>query len=613
MKDETPKCKSKFLQKFDLFSVKYGFRINEQNGYRSNLGGLIFIIYLIFTIIHFSLSFNYFWNGKDYSINFSITKSNENEMDLKMNNFSFGFKKKFSFIKDFVQFEVIYQNGTTSSKKINYYNCTIKDFPMSNKTFTNFRKLDLKTYQCFNFENLKISGETYDDNDKNISIVMYLKFNSSSWEKIQKKFTKKNIRENAFRVIWIDKSIKVDKNENPSQNLFMAQSVYLEINKTKQLDVFVSKMDFSDDNNIFYPQKIITNLSLVDRIKENSYYSFLKKTDSNKNIFKLNLIKVNLLFSQKTIKLERKYKKLSEFLAEFGSINSNFLLLLTIFANFINEFWAQQKLINRLFKFREHLKVNNPNEINVIKTNFRKNTLDHNDSFDSNKIISPNKNEIGNSFQSFKEELDIFPDPKKEKPIQYSIEMSNKKEKITPIQINLEIEQRGKSLPHSNSIKIPANDDKLKELEKIVLKMKKPIIFSCYDVILRSCCFISNNLKLKNELYEKALKKTNNYLDIVTYLKKMQEIDILKYLVLDKDQVKLFNFLTIPSISVNSIDSDDYHKNFLKTNVSNLKLDNMEIHELIKTYSSIKNKNDELNHRLLKLFDHELDYLIVDC
>ena len=105
--------------------------------------------------------------------------------------------------------------------------------------------------------------------------------------------------------------------------------------------------------------------------------------------------------------------------------------------------------------------------------------------------------------------------------------------------------------------------------------MKKPIIFSCYDVILRSCCFISNNLKLKNELYEKALKKTNNYLDIVTYLKKMQEIDILKYLVLDKDQVKLFNFLTIPSISVNSIDSDDYNKNFLKTNVSNLKLDNM--------------------------------------
>ena len=64
---------------------------------------------------------------------------------------------------------------------------------------------------------------------------------------------------------------------------------------------------------------------------------------------------------------------------------------------------------------------------------------------------------------------------------------------------------------------------------------------------------------------------------------------------------------------MNSIDSDDYHKNFLKTNVSNLKLDNMEIHELIKTYSSIKNKNDELNHRLLKLFDHELDYLIVDC
>ena len=53
----------------------------------------------------------------------------------------------------------------------------------------------------------------------------------------------------------------------------------------------------------------------------------------------------------------------------------------------------------------------------------------------------------------------------------------------------------------------------------------------------------------------------NYYLDVLTYVKKVQEIDILKYLLLDKDQVKMFNFLTKPTISMIYSDSDDIYQN----------------------------------------------------
>ena len=599
MDNQISSTKSKFLQKFDFFSVKYGFRINEDKAFKSNFGGIIFILYLVFILIYFSFSFNYFWNGKNYSINYSVTKSNETEIDLKNTNFSVGFKNNFPFIQDYLHFEVYY-HFDNNSIKINERNCTLNDFPIGNKTFN---KMKLSNYKCLDLINLSISGEMISNESKNLSIQIHIMSNNTSeWKKIQDKFTKQNILYNPFELIWLDKSVDVENMGNSIENIFMIHKMFLYKNKTSKLNMYISKMEFSSDNNIFYPEKITKNLSFVDRIYTNTHNSF----ELFNNEPKQNLVEINFFFSQKNVKLERIYKKLSEFLAEFGSINSNLLLLLTIFVTFINEFWAEQKLMNKLLRFREHMKLNNPKEINLMKTNFQKNTFDNNDSFDSNNFISQNK---GKTFQVFKEEVDIFPHQKKEKPIQFSLEMTEKQEKITPIQINIETEQRAITLPRIKTL----NDDKLKELEIILVKMKKPIVFSCYDVILRQCCCKSTNLELKNELYQKALKKTNNYMDIITYIKKMQEVEILKYLVLDVDQVKIFNFLRMPSISMKFQDSDDYYMNVLNSQVNNVKLDGGEIQELIKSYNSIKRKEDGLNHRLLKLFANEVDHMIIDC
>ena len=104
----------------------------------------------------------------------------------------------------------------------------------------------------------------------------------------------------------------------------------------------------------------------------------------------------------------------------------------------------------------------------------------------------------------------------------------------------------------------------------------------------------------------------NNSLDIINYVKKMQEIDILKYLLLDKDQVKIFNFLSLPSISMKFSDSDDYYMNVLKAPVFNAKFNTDELQEVFESYILIKNKKDELNNKLFSLFDNEVNHLLID-
>ena len=104
----------------------------------------------------------------------------------------------------------------------------------------------------------------------------------------------------------------------------------------------------------------------------------------------------------------------------------------------------------------------------------------------------------------------------------------------------------------------------------------------------------------------------NNYLDNVSYIKKMQEIDILKYLLLDKDQIKILNFLSITSISLKFSDSDDYYKNVLSSRVNNSKFNSEELLEIIKGYNALKNKKDDLNSKLFSLFDNEVNHLLID-
>lgn len=97
-------------------------------------------------------------------------------------------------------------------------------------------------------------------------------------------------------------------------------------------------------------------------------------------------------------------------------------------------------------------------------------------------------------------------------------------------------------------------------------------------------------------------------MDFLTYIKKMQEIDILEYLLLTNDQVEVFNFVSKPSINNNKLDIltriehkyDNDDKFFAKKEIES-------IHE---SYTNLnKERENPVNTRLIQLANLEIEAL----
>ena len=499
-----------FFQMFDYFSIQYSFRLNDQTSYKSCFGGAIFSMYLVFSIIYFWITFAEFWKNEIYTINYSIVSNKNSEMNLKESKFRFAFEDLYD---NSTKLEIYHLNNQ-SKTKIDYKDCTPADFH-DIMDQTEFNNLGFNSSKCIDF-------------NKTIKTDFDFKKDSQEYKVILIQYSNENLaKPSRFRIDWFENLIDPrNPNEQSNEYIVSPREYYLNPNEDKGHYVFISSLEFSSDKNILVNDTNTTYLSYIDWERNIDY-----KYESN-----VSVLEIFLALSPKQTIIERKYKKLPTFLAEFGSINTNLLLILSIFVRFINQFWSEQKLMNKILKFTDHLKVTNSNQMNLIKEKLKKTNIETLNSVNNYKIF-PSK--MRSNFQNFKEE-DLDTSQNNLKCSSFSAEMTEKNQKITPINTNIETEQR----IHLNLI-----DEKLiKEREKLLEEMRKPIFFNCYEIILRPCCCRYSKLHLKNLLYQKALKKINYSLDVINYIKKMQEIDILKYLLLDKDQIKLFNFLTLPSM-----------------------------------------------------------------
>ncbi len=74
-------------------------------------------------------------------------------------------------------------------------------------------------------------------------------------------------------------------------------------------------------------------------------------------------------------------------------------------------------------------------------------------------------------------------------------------------------------------------------------------------MLLFFCCFRLGDKRLKKQyLYEKAKKHIDNYMDILKVTRKFIEIDYLKYLILNEDQLLVSKIIGKPFITLNNKD-----------------------------------------------------------
>ena len=551
-------------------------------------------------------------------------------------------------------------------KEIFTKNCEIDDFfnHFDNTTFNNIK---ISEYTCAKVnKSIEIEGTYIDAKFQYVELGILIKdtiFASGDLSNIKKYFDS-----NALRLVlyWIDSTIEVNSITNPVSNYVRTYVVYLDYYTIKKINLDFSTIQFSSDNNLFYKDpNTIYDVEYKDAEHQELFCN--NRTSLASTIGKT-LTKMFIRSSPSGVLIDRTYQKLSTFLANYAGLMSNILLGLFIFVSFFNQFWAEQEVMNNALKFREHYKVRFSKELNEIKNNFKKdiliidssipnvndeyvnqekifdklnniimineNNLNNNDesnrqiyssvSINKNQMIELNDNSLkDNTTKNFQDKSesalkkDIQTVLNDEIPKNINLSASNssqinkKNKQICFENQKINFNKRSNSLHHVKLRERGKKIDFTLNVEELFSNSNKALGFNCFGILCRNCSSKSRDLKFFNSLYTKGIKKIQYYFDVNTYIKKIQEIDIMKYLLLDKNQLMIFNFLSKPSVSNLYSDSDDIYQNIEKNREFHDDVKMKELSEIMKNYDSMKAKTDDIYNKLFYLFDYELDNLLI--
>ena len=133
----------------------------------------------------------------------------------------------------------------------------------------------------------------------------------------------------------------------------------------------------------------------------------------------------------------------------------------------------------------------------------------------------------------------------------------------------------------------------------------------CETICVKLCFWCSKKLDKKNNIISKAEDRVHYYLDVFNYIKKMQEIDLLTYCLLDHDQYNLFDCLSKPPIKIEEDKTNNIYNEFLERQISYKSIGKKEIDNLFKSYNNIRRKDEMLfeDLKLLRLVNAEVKFL----
>jgi hypothetical protein len=350
---------------------------------------------------------------------------------------------------------------------------------------------------------------------------------------------------------YIDIFNDASSRETPLYRKVDALYTYLDLNYFKRKNVNFQKFTYSEDRNYFY---IYYHNSSHMKLFSNDEVS-VSIPERNKSMVddKGNLAKffIRAVNNDKTIL--KSYQKIPEFLASISGLLVNMLVFMAILLTFYNQFQAKQYVMTKIMKYKDILKEKNSDSLKYLADKFNEKEIQ-----DRLDVISKS---------AFDEERDS----------------------------------------HS----INGNNDTLRERMLRRNSINNPYRIGIKDICLLICC--CRSIKKKKIIYTNAEKKFNYNIDLVTFMMKMQEIDIIKYLLLDENTLTLMNFISKPSVSLtNNKIRDKIYKKFFSTDFEKFALNHNNIDELKNSYLKLIKKNEHtlVEKKLIELFELQINEII---
>ena len=467
-------------------------------------------------------------------------------------------------------------------------------------------------------------------------------------------------------VYFIDHAINYQNRHKPLPIYINYLTREFDLHFVKTIQILISTIEFTNDENLFFKnEKTIINAAF-DKIDESFYYIPSRK-ELNDNIIGKFIIKT----SSKTLILNRSYQKFPSFIADLAGILEELLLFILFTINIIERQVIENKLIHKMLKMKgskNHdihyfLSLFNKNNNHKIINMFHKNTTGNMLTIDNDKIcfgkiknnsflnsktqrieskyIYNSNSNINNNFlieNSSQMKFNNYINGQSSLIANSNIKnkfLNDNKEKLTNKYSIKEIQLEDMKIFDNRQISINQsinkssnqsdmnflNEGNMNNLIQISIKKDKlqikqaeedfPSINIVSTIAAYFCFWFSKYQKRRFELLRKAEKKIHYYLEIFNYIKTMQEIDLIKYCLFDKDEVILLNYLSYPPFSTCSHKINEHYQEFEREQIPYQKIQKTEVDEVYNCYNCIKNKENitEKDIKLLKLIDAEADIL----
>ena len=427
-----------------------------------------------------------------------------------------------------------------------------------------------------------------------------------------------------LQIVYTDITIDLDNHKEPMKDFLNSFFIQLSpILFIKRNIYFMNQYLYNDDNLFWvFSDETPTGLkTLFSRYEEYSLYLGFNRSITNPPN-RANYAKIYMRSDTRKTDIKRRYQKLMEFYADSSSLLIGLYEILLIVLGYINTFYAEYSISNKLFLFKEiegtHFDVSkNIQRIkNIMDVNgdIKLNETDANMENDPNYLENIKKSKIDEVIiynsknkginQNIDKNLIIKPKMKKKGKI---------KKRIKLININLEDSQKDQM--KSNNIEIASKSKIEEKKENGEIKQKQELniegklkysfnVCEILNILIWSCC-MTKKLRIKNDLNEKAVNILNNKLDIVLYIRNMILFDILNETLLDESKKSIINFLCRPILSINKDEENKFSEFYQNYRESNFDTFLVSINSLIK-----KTPKEERENKLLSLCHEQFKNLI---
>lgn len=694
--DKCQKCFKRAIKACDGFGTFITFRINDDIEYKSLIGGVSTILFVIITVVYTTYCCLGFFSRSNVDFIFT-NKIVESDPYINLTdchfNLAFGVQYSedaVSAVEDTSKFFVYKMNivewvgeDDFQPYPFSFKKCETSDF--YNLVDNAFETNDLKGYLCPNFNNnsnFTLAGLYTDYYFKFIELEIRL--SQYALEHMNDVIDYMSEKPLEMAVFFLDSAIDYENRKEAIPSFINYSIKVIDFDFVKTTELFISSLEFKNDDNLLFDNTKLT----VDAMFDHSLDSFRyvsDRVDQQEDLVGRYIIKA----SPKIIQVSRQYQKFPSFLADLTSLLEEILILMLLVVNFVERKAVDHKLIEKMLKFRgskyydidylinvfnkdkisnkitdmiekQNLKiirknnvVSNRKSIMILLNNKQNNNInnplqnnngiinDHHEEVKSNNNFlidkkTQNENNIIYSESDYgshrssegndsvtnkkgnfneKQELDFkyYNEDELNQNIKIqSNSLSSKKNSI--YYKNEEILNEKKSLSsktiHPFDEVSSYNDKNNNALENDNNGKEYPNLNICSILYATLCFWTSKKQKRRHRVISRAEEKIHYYLDIYTYIKKMQEIDLLKYCLFDEDQSTLFKFLSKPPIKLGAGPLGLY-KEFEEQQVNYKKLDKPEIDALYHSYTTLRDK-DEVSFedlKLLRLVTAEIKFL----